>query len=88
MLTKTQICALINKDAPTLQREALIFVNDTSNASSTLTLEQKATVIRLLNKPGKHDVSMPLRRIFCQVGGRRTRRAKRSSRRTRHAKRQ
>jgi hypothetical protein len=86
--TKTEICNLIGKDAPTLIYEALRFAKNTSNASSTLTPQQKATVRRLLNKYGTHDVAMPLRKIFCQGGGRHTRRAKRSSRRTRHAKRQ
>lgn len=88
LLTKGEICALIGTSPIKLIEEALKFAKNTSNASSTLTPDQKKRVRRLLNKDGKHDVNEALRKIFCQGGGRRTRRAKRSSRRTRHAKRQ
>jgi len=85
MDTKADICKLIGVDAIMLKQKALAFAR---NKNSNLTPEIKSRVIRILNKPGQHDANEALRKIFCQGGGRHTRRAKRSSRRTRHAKRQ
>ena len=83
MYTKQDVCsALANGGA-----EALAMAFDFARQqNSGLTAETKQKV---LNLQRKKDTDMALRKILCHTGGgRRTRRAKRSSRRTRHAKRQ
>lgn len=83
MLTKQQVChALANGGA-----EALTMAfNFAKQKNSGLTAETQKRVLRL---QGNKEADMALRKILCNTGGgRRTRRAKRSSRRTRHAKRQ
>ena len=87
--TKQQVCrALTNKEAGAVNM-AFDFAKQ---INSGLTLEIKKKVLKL---EGNKEADMALRKILCQVkhsgsvhGGRRTRLAKRSSRRTRHAKRQ
>jgi len=91
--TKQQVCrALTNKEAGAVNM-AFDFARQ---QNSGLTPEQKLRVNSLERQTRKYDVNESLIKILCRVkhsgsirgGGRRTRRAKRASRRTRHAKRQ
>jgi hypothetical protein len=91
MSTKADICAGLLTGGAEFIDKALDFAEQ---QNSGLNIHTKQKVLKMKGKTKSKDIKENLYRIICQPrrsgggGGRRTRRAKRASRRTRHAKRQ